>query len=523
MEIRIEKKYLIFPINTSIGKKRLTFLKDHISVYALNIRLDNLAPDFEAFIDVSRFLGETLELTVEPDMTISFRTSDEIDLPDLYQEQTRPQVHFSPKIGWNNDPNGLVYVDGIYHMFFQYNPTEPKWDNMHWGHAISSDLIHWEEVDIALFPSDDGMKFSGSAIVDEQNLLRLQTGDTPTVVLYHTVTEPNRQCIAYSTDNLKTIVDAADVPVLPHIIAHNRDPKVVWCEEMNRYIMALYMDKDIYSLFSSTDLKNWKQFQDLHLPGDDECPDLFVLTDKSGKRKWVLAGASGKYIVGTMQGDRFRQTQSVKSLHFGTSAYAGQSFSNLPNNRVVRIDWDTAKGQWPLLRSRVNGQMGIPLEMTLETIDGTDWLCANPVKELETIYQKQRTYQNQALQKETPLRIGLNEKACLFRVQAGRTPDARLDFTVFGCHFQCDFSENAVVFGDNVMPIAVAGEKLDLTVLVDTCSFELFADGGKAYMTMIDTCSVCDRNLPYLEVRSTADCVIDLLEVTELNSIWKQK
>lgn len=520
MKITIASKYLIFPVNRSIGKKRMTFYRDGCSVYALNIRLDNYNPDFYAYIDVSRFMGETLDLVMEPQMEITYREANEMDIPNLYREPTRPQIHFSTKNGWTNDPNGMIYVDGTYHMFYQHNPTEPKWDNMHWGHAVSPDMIHWEEKDLVLFPSDEGMKFSGSAIVDEKNLLGLQKGNTPTVVLYHTVTEPSRQCIAYSTDSLETVIDAAETPIIPNLVGRNRDPKVVYCEELQCYVMALYMEKDIYALFSSSDLKNWKKFQELHLPGDSECPDIFWLKDQNGKKKWTLMGASDKYIVGEFKNGRFMQTQPVKSLHFGNSAYAGQTFSNLPNDRVVRVVWDSSKIQWPMLQSRVNGQMSIPMEYTMDEVEGTHYINANPVEELGCLYGEQKTICSCSVTKEQKLHQELPYAPHLFRIKGGWDEDIKLDITIFGCKFQCDFFENALKFEDKTMPISIVNDKLDLTIIVDTCSFEIFTDGGKAYMTMISPGSVCDCNLPYLEIASNKDYVLDTLEATELQSIW---
>lgn len=522
MKIEITRKYLIFPVNTSIGKKRMTFLKDGSSVYALNIRLDNLSPDYEAYIDMSRFMGETLELVMNPYMKVTYREADEIDLPDLDHEPTRPQIHFSPKIGWNNDPNGMIYVGGTYHMFYQYNPTEPKWDNMHWGHAVSPDMIHWEEKDVVLFPSDDGMKFSGSAIVDEQNLLGLQQGDTPTVVLYHTVTEPSRQCIAYSTDNLKTVIDAAETPIIPNLVGYNRDPKVVYCDELKCYVMALYMEKDIYALFSSADLRNWKKFQELHLPGDSECPDLFVLTDANGNRKWCLMGASDKYIVGEFKNGHYVQTQPVMSLHYGNSAYAGQTYSNLPNNRVVRVVWDSSKRQWPFLHSKTNGQMGIPTQYGLEEVEGTYYITATPVEEFACLYESQTVYESIKTAKGQSLKVELQPKPHQFRIKGKWNDAAKLDVTIFGCKFQCDFVDNALKFDDREMPISVTNGDLDLTIIVDTCSFEIFTDNGKAYMAMINGATICDWNLPWMEVSSDMDYELNCLEVTPLRSIWEE-
>lgn len=204
MLLEIKKNYLVFPVNTFSYRKKLFFKIENKIVYSLNIRLDNFNPDFYAYIDVSEFIGQTLEISIEPGMKITYREADEIDTPNLYKEPMRPQIHFTTKNGWINDPNGLIYIDGVYHMFYQYNPAEPECENMHWGHAESRDLIHWEEKPATLFPDERGTMFSGSAVYDEKNLIN-KNPDKKAALLYYTTTSPFCQYMSYSTDNFKTI------------------------------------------------------------------------------------------------------------------------------------------------------------------------------------------------------------------------------------------------------------------------------------------------------------------------------
>ena len=317
MKIEIKNKYLIFPVNTLSTKKVLTFKRDCETVYQIDIKLDNCNPDFYAYIDVSRFIGQIIDILVDPEMKFEIREADEIDIENLYQEPMRPQVHFTTKIGWINDPNGLIYIDGIYHMFYQYNPTEPFWGNMHWGHAESRDLIHWEQKDAALFPDERGAMFSGSAILDDKNLLGKNVGDNKAALLFYTTTTPFCQHMSYSTDNFKTIKQYTEKPVVPHIQAQNRDPKVVFCDELDCYIMALYLDEDIYCILRSDNLINWEELQRIHLTEDNECPDIFPLYDSEGARKWIIIGAHDKYLVGNFKNGKFVAEQSVLSLHYG--------------------------------------------------------------------------------------------------------------------------------------------------------------------------------------------------------------
>ena len=248
MKIQISHRYLVFPVNHLAAKKRLCFLKGESVVYALDISIDNLNPGFEAFVDVSRFMGETLTLSVSPELPLFYREADEIDLPDLYGEPYRPLVHFTTKSGWINDPNGLIFHEGIYHMFYQHNPCDIVWSNMHWGHATSTDLLHWREEPIALYPDETGAMYSGCAIVDEENRTALGTGGTPPILFYYTATNPFSQHLAYSTDGLKTIQKHRPA-LIGHIVDENRDPSVAYVEEWQAYAMALFLTEHQYALF----------------------------------------------------------------------------------------------------------------------------------------------------------------------------------------------------------------------------------------------------------------------------------
>ncbi|MDD6800741.1 MAG: glycoside hydrolase family 32 protein, partial [Firmicutes bacterium] len=365
MEITIKNNYLIFPVNSFSTSKNLTFSQDDKPVYRLDIKIDYYNPNFHAYIDVSRFIGQMIDISVNPQMKLDFHVSDEIDINGLYNEPLRPQIHFTTKNGWLNDPNGLIYLDGIYHMFYQYNPAESSWGNMHWGHATSTDLVHWTEKKTALFPDDRGMMFSGSAISDQKNLLGKNTDNRKAALLYYTTTSPFSQCLSYSSDGFQTIEKYSCNPVIEHIEEANRDPKVVFCDELGCYIMALYLKGDVYCLFKSDNLVNWSELQRLSLPGDNECPDIFPLTDSNGNRKWIFIGAHSRYLVGEFKNGRFEPEQETISLQYGCSAYAAQTFSNLPCGRIVRIDWD----RWGLPAYGFNGQMGIPTEMSLCLFD----------------------------------------------------------------------------------------------------------------------------------------------------------
>ena len=516
MHIRIKHKYLIFPVNTYASEKLLALSNDSGENYKLRIRLDNISPNFRAYIDVSRFMGQELSVSLEPQMEICFEEADTMDISEIYKEPYRPQIHFTTKNGWINDPNGLIFVDGKYHMFYQHNPCEPRWGNMHWGHAISTDMIHWEETDIALFPDKSGTMFSGSAIADEKNILGLQNGKHTTALLYYTATDPFSQYLAYSTDGLKTIHKSAE-PVIPHIIGGNRDPKIVFCEEWNAYALVLFMTGETYAFFKSKDLIHWDKVQEITIAGENECPDLFPITADDGRKRWVFIGAHDRYIVGDMGTDGFHPIQEVQSLHYGKSVYAGQTFSGLPNGRIVRIDWD----RWHINTPSFNGQMSFPAELTLKLVDSTYYLCALPIKEIENIYDENLLFEELELRAGEKKEILLSPKPCIIKIEAEFASPKNITLNLFGRKIVFDTEKNAVTLSKNTSPLSLSSNKLDLVILSDQCSLELYADGGKFYTGTVDDNTYCDYNLPHLEISASDSLRIKRIEIHSLKSIWR--
>jgi len=517
MKLRIKHKYLVFPVNTYASEKLLTLSDSSSEDYKLNIRLDNISPNFTAYIDVSRFVGEELSIASEPQMDVCFEEADTMDITDIYKESYRPQIHFTTKNGWINDPNGLIFVDGKYHMFYQHNPCEPRWGNMHWGHAVSSDMIHWEETDIALFPDKSGTMFSGSAIADEKNVLGLQCGDIPTTLLYYTATDPFCQYVAYSTDALKTI-HKTDVPTIPHMVGSNRDPKVVFCEEWDAYALVLYMTASTYAFFKSKDLIHWDKVQEITVDGENECPDLFPLTADDGTRKWGFIGAHDRYVVGEMREDGFNPIQDTQSLHYGKSSYAGQTFSGMPNGRIVRINWD----RWHIAAPRFNGQMSFPTELTLKEIDGIYYLCALPIKEIESLYDDTLLFKNLELCAGAKKEIPLSKTPCIIKIEAEFPVPNHLTFNLFGRKITCNTEKNGVTLSENTAPMSITANKLELVIISDQCSLELYIDGGKFYMGTVDGNTYCDYNLPCLEISASDNLKIRQMEIHSLKSIWRK-
>ncbi len=386
--MQVEKRFLVFPVDCKGDETLVTFTIGGQLVYDLNMRLTTEKPDFYAFVDVRRFLGQDVEIAAERDRLPAIDQADDWDERAPIHPETRPLLHFAPRNGWNNDPNGLVYANDTYHMFFQYNPCDVVWGNMHWGHATSTDLIHWQETEIALFPDELGVMFSGSAMVDERNQLGLKQGDTDVILLFYTA-EPisklaqgrqTTQCLAYSTDNGKTFVKYPGNPIVPTFVNGNRDPKVFWDEASDRYVMTIFLEEDRYAILHSTDLLHWQKVQELHLEGDNECPDLLLLTADDGQRKAVMGGAHGLYQVGDWKDGLFVPTQPMRHLYLNEYCYAHQTYSGV-SGRTLQTTWHRANVQ----DAAYSQELSFPCELTLHQQGDGYQLRMLPARELDSL------------------------------------------------------------------------------------------------------------------------------------------
>jgi fructan beta-fructosidase len=307
-----------------------------------------------------------------------------------YNEFHRPQFHFSPRVGWTNDPNGMVYHEGEYHLFFQHNPKGINWGNMTWGHAVSPDMLHWEQLDHAIYPDELGTIFSGSAVVDHDNTAGFNDSDNKAIIVIYTSAGegdvPFTQSIAYSTDRGRSWTKYADNPVLGHIASANRDPKVIWHGESKQWVMALYLEGCEYAIYGSPDLKSWKQLSLLHLPDASECPDIFPLAvdGDSANVKWVFWGGSSSYVVGSFDGAAFTAETEPRRAELGPQGYAAQTFSDIPDEdgRRIQISWLNG-GSYPGMP--FNQQMTIPVELTLRSGIGGPRMFRQPIREIESL------------------------------------------------------------------------------------------------------------------------------------------
>lgn len=440
----------------------------------------------------------------------------EKDSSDGRAEKYRPQIHFTPKSGWMNDPNGMVYHQGVYHLFFQHYPDSTVWGPMHWGHATSTDLVHWEEQPIKLFPDSLGWIFSGSAVYDEQNSSGLgKDGEGPLVAIFtHHSSEREKaegrdfqyQSLAYSNDAGATWTKYEGNPVLRKPEGSDfRDPKVMWLASQSKWIMTLAV-KDHIEFYSSPDLKNWVYESSFGADagahgGVWECPDLIPF-NKDGKEHWVLivninpgapnGGSGTQYFVGSFNGKNFTSTHTdTRWMDYGTDNYAGITWSNTGNrklligwmsnwiyaNQVPTKNWRSAT---TLVRELDLEQVGTELYLKSNLPKELDVITATPVELAERITlparielgkvpvnQLEWSFSNK---EGEVLKIGFDKSTNRYFIDRSKAGESA---------FHADFAK--IQYG----PRIATTDSMNLTVVLDHSSVELFADDGLTVMTAI--------------------------------------
>ena len=415
--------------------------------------------EFYACADVSRYVGQEISVTGNvPDEAlrgILFRPEE----PGR-DASFRPLIHFSPRFGWTNDPNGLVYADGVYHLYHQWNPYGTQWGNMTWGHAVSRDMVTWEDRPAAILPDEYGTVYSGCGFRDEKNA----AGFGRDALLFFYTAAGGRNSWSVDAGNLFTQRLAVSLDggatlekkgaVLPHLCAENRDPKVFWHGESGAYIMALYLDGYEYALYRSNDLLHWTQTQTLTIDGMRECPDLFRLDMEGGQggSKWVFWSADGFYVTGDFDGYRFTPDSQVQRGYATSLPYAAQTYSGTPG-RTVSVAWLRTQSDvgWRC------GMLSFPAELTLRDTDGGARLCVKPARELWQRFAKACEYAPEGGE----LRVPADGTALVFTLRAD-APGTRT-VRIGGAQFE--------------LPIDGDGA----TVIVDRGVAEFYARGGLLY------------------------------------------
>ena len=445
----------------------------------------------------------------------------------------RPFYHYSPATNWMNDPNGMVYYNGQYHLFYQYYPNGTTWGPMHWAHAVSSDLFTWEDKGIKLYPDDLGYIFSGSAVEDKNNTTGFKINDNNPLVAIFThhqnITGNQVQSLAYSTDKGQSWVKYNQNPVLrnPPEIKDFRDPKVIWDSKTQKWIMVLAAF-DKVKIYSSPNLKAWTFESDFGQNQGDhrgvwECPDLFPIKDQNGIEKWVMivsigggesagpnGGSSTQYFIGDFNGKEFVSNQAeVLWADFGTDNYAGVTWSDIPSSdgRRIFLGW---MSNWIYANSTPTvgwrGEMTVPREIKLVEVNGKRSLYFPPVKEISNLKETQLSSSSLSPQKDFKLENNVTiasgsymvdfeidlSLANQFEFSIGNSLEKlSLVYQQSSGEFILDRGKSGIVDFSNLFsksircPYIPKGNNLPIKILVDKSSIEVFINNGERTLTSL--------------------------------------
>ena len=455
-------------------------------------------------------------------------------MSQLYSELHRPQFHFTAKENWLNDPNGLVYCDGVWHLFFQHNPSAPVWsNNMTWGHAISRDLMHWEQLEHALHPDSLGTIFSGSAVVDHSDSAGFGPG---TLLAFYTAAgsaatpaRPFTQCLAFSVDNGEQWSKFSDNPVVDWIEGDNRDPAVIWHAASQQWVMALYLADDRYALLVSKNARQWERTQELTLEADTECPDFFPLSDESGAERWVFWSASGRYVIGRFDGKIFTPETGMLVCERGYNGYAAQTWSNAPNGRCVQISW-MAGGLYPEMP--FNQQMSIPVELKLKGSGVDAMLTRQPVAELDTLRDRSISVPSKTVSPGAPFVVETEAKLFDVSFAVARGSSKALYIVVRGQQLTIDWAlarlkvvngrphRVGLVEESVCLPLSSAPDvPLTFRLIVDLTSVEIFINDGEVSASFCYLPDGYKNSLVFFGAGD--DQLLENFELFELKSIFR--
>lgn len=491
--VKITSDYIVLPVSEFVDSVFVGLKINDEYVKDVILRLDYINPTTYSLLPVSEFKGR--EVVVEIDADIEYRNLQTND-PTLKKlgENFRPLIHYTADYGWINDPNGLVKYtspvtgETVYHLFHQLNPYDWVWGNMHWGHAVSKDLYHWEHRPIALYPDEMGTMFSGSAVVDKENRSGLKVGDEDVILLFYTAAghacdvykvHKFTQCMAYSVDGGVTFQKYKGNPVVPHIEGANRDPKVVWCEELNAYVMALYLDKNDFCLLKSDNFIDWEMLQRFTVEGEYECPDFFPAL-VGNTRKWVYMGASGKYVLGEFVDGKFVFDPEIKGLYANRQSFAAQTFSSSDEYERIQIAWDNTA---VFGNATFRGQMSIPYSLSLKEYSDGIRLCAEPYG-LDSVRKEKTEYENIQIKNKSPYKIMLDGSSYELDLELSASEvcsDVKLN--IFGSEIIIKKNASGIVNKEDCLPLDNTAETVCFKLIVDKGSLEAVSNNGM-YMTL---------------------------------------
>ena len=388
--IKLEEDYLYIPVRPGAQTQTISFYIKEDNKYRKIMELEipvaeengaDVAAPFFSSLPVRKWKG--MELKISGRMSDSFAAEISQGKEILQCSADYPEVHFAAGEGWINDPNGLVYDGEKYHLFFQYNQVDKIWNNMSWGHAVSRDLLHWEQLETAMLPTEEGTVYSGCGLLNSEGMLGLPR----TAMLFFYTCAGGRsgwsrghlfsQKIAYSTDGGQTL-ERLPGDAVPFIVNENRDPKVYRHEASGGYYMVMFLDGHEYAILHSENLTDWKLTQKLTLDDAWECPDLREVPIAGGGSAWVFWTPDGAWYQGTFDGFKFSPGAGPQHAYVNRCAYAGQTWSGVPD-RVILMQWMRTHNP----DQCYTGVMGIPRELELIPQQGALRLSLHPVREWE--------------------------------------------------------------------------------------------------------------------------------------------
>ena len=501
LRVKQGTKYLLLPVQEKEENAHIAVLDARNEmVQRLNVRLAVDKVDY--FVPFEIRNGQLLDITFHGDKRTTGAMKDflcwkEMKYSDTFdttnREHFRPLYHHTPLYGWMNDPNGMFYKDGVWHLYYQFNPYGSQWENMTWGHSTSRDLIHWDAQPLAIESDWLGAIFSGSAIVDKDNTTGF--GRNAVVAMYTSAGAAQTQSIAYSADGGKTFTKYAGNPVITFNAPDFRDPKVFWHEPTGKWMVVLAVGQEV-QFYSSKNLKEWK-FESAfgreygNHDGVWECPDMLCFGEK-----WVLllninpggpfGGSATQYFVGRFDGHTFTCEDSpseTKWMDYGKDHYATVTFHNAPEGRIVALPWMSNwqyANQVPTLQFR--SANGLPRDLGIKVVGGETYLTSVPSKELMALRGKKVKQPTEACE------IVVDVKgSAVITLSNAKGEQVTMRYDAQKQEFKMDRTKSGdVSFSDAFAYETVAptfGSIKQLRLFIDRCSIEAFDAEGKMAMT----------------------------------------
>lgn len=520
------KKYLLIPVQENAEMANVKVIADNKQVKTINIKLANNHIDYLVPLDLKEFAGEkSLALDIHVNGTYrtdggiaSFGCWKKMQFSDIYdisnREQYRPIYHHTPAYGWMNDPNGMFYKDGVWHLYFQHNPFGSQWENMTWGHSTSTDLVHWTFEGDPVQPDVWGAIFSGSAVVDKENTAGF--GKDAVVALYTSAAESQIQSMAYSTDNGKTFTKYEGNPVITSNVPDFRDPHMFWNEDIKKWNMILAAGQHM-EIYTSDNLKEWKLESSFGAEygnhgGVWECPDLMKMKVKgTDKEKWMLicninpggpfGGSATQYFIGDFDGYKFvcdTKPEVTKWMDYGKDHYATVTFDNAPDGRHVAIAW-MSNWQYANLvpTKQYRSCNSIPRDLGLFEYDGDIYCSVLPSPEMTAARKTKKP--GKAITEACELIVNPKRDVTIITLSNDKGEEVVMKYDAKAKTFSMDRTNSGKMdFSTDFPAVTEAptfGKISQLRIFIDKSSIEVFDAEGKMAMT-----NLVFPNKPYNKV-----------------------